>query len=1201
MVPEVQEPRLSDVEELDNARPNPAAVRVVWCDSDSEGRTPQPKTNLRDVTIDKVKGLDKGTEEVTSPSELSRGRDPKAQTDLVAREDELQRLIEAGEPETRPLVAARDTVQTGAGSSAPKESLRSPEWLKDMERRLERDKAAWAESRAQEAKRRAELQEMSSRFISKPGPEPSINLIGRESKNPFRLYRTSSLGSPGYRDGDVSQIPAIPKVLVPDTPESTPKSDRLVPLKVQTVPEVKSKADKHETIQKLPEQAEGRSFWNSLQDTIKPVSAWWNEVSESMTRPAEMAEQPPVVPAARAGQPAKPMKANLKADLTEYEDDEEVETFIRGYITPDDKKVEPVMKPKGNESIETNMEGRIPTKDKGKGRVVRFHENAVAGPSRTQPVLELAYGSDDIEFQNALKEIDQRERELLVQMEHEKAAYLRLQNKSEEIALKIALKESAAEAQRMVEKQERLESDLQELQKRIDKPRIGKAVSPAKIRPSLRREAERAADRKGEGLSKEAGDLIQRITAFAKAQVAEQTQAEQRKESAEPTASTLKESREGSIKRRYKREENDSPSSLSSSDESESSDSSKDTPPKAGRVNEYHRKRKKRQRSEKSDRKAALKAMKIQKPPTYNGETIYEKYETWVKKMKEWKILHDLSDYATLIAMGVVVEGKARKWFDSYVRGDEAAWTLEEISREMFHGIFPDNYASILRQTYEDARQRENSLKEWHEYFEKLASRVEFTDEHEMRRLFWKGSATYLQEEWAKIGLRWEDPATTIEKMMECGKRFERARGYHLAQEKKSSFNTRGLRGSSSKPRPSEYLYKDENQFDHPEESQESDNSSSTSPANHKQDKKLSAGGRENKRKRLTRDEKEQLRAEGRCFTCKKQGHVSQNCPERREGTPSSKKDDQREPYIYNGSMQFEIPKAMRAVPTLRLNMMQLDSESEGIVLESELEDEGAITDNESESKSEGDAEDKDKSDSEGSQTRSRCRSSVAPSDVDESSATSETGSDSEPELPRVIRCNPVQPGKPRAKPKARGPKAKEKFWENIESNSNIAKDDVRTIPHPIILTVYVNGRACRALLDSGAYSDFISTSLVDNLALKRDILANPMTLQMAVQGSRSKINATTTVTFEYSTIKCKKLFDVANIASYDMILGTMFIWQHKIVLGMNPTRVAIGSNEPQKIEGEEVHTILGAMAQKYDVKDERDVGRRNLPIRLAK
>lgn len=87
------------------------------------------------------------------------------------------------------------------------------------------------------------------------------------------------------------------------------------------------------------------------------------------------------------------------------------------------------------------------------------------------------------------------------------------------------------------------------------------------------------------------------------------------------------------------------------------------------------------------------------------------------------------------------------------------------------------------------------------------------------------------------------------------------------------------------------------------------------------------------------------------------------------------------------------------------------------------------------------------------------------------------------------------------------------------------------------------------------------------------------MTLQMAVQGSRSKVNARTTVDFSYATIKCTKTFDIINIANYDMILGTPFFWQHKTLVGMNPTRIAIGVNDPLPMKGEDVHMVLGAIS----------------------
>jgi hypothetical protein len=51
------------------------------------------------------------------------------------------------------------------------------------------------------------------------------------------------------------------------------------------------------------------------------------------------------------------------------------------------------------------------------------------------------------------------------------------------------------------------------------------------------------------------------------------------------------------------------------------------------------------------------------------------------------------------------------------------------------------------------------------------------------------------------------------------------------------------------------------------------------------------------------------------------------------------------------------------------------------------------------------------------------------------------------------------------------------------------------------------------------------------------------------------------------------------NIVNYNMILETPFFWQHKILVGMNLTRIAIGVNEPLPMKGEDVNTILGAIS----------------------
>ncbi|EJF55512.1 hypothetical protein DICSQDRAFT_38663, partial [Dichomitus squalens LYAD-421 SS1] len=148
-----------------------------------------------------------------------------------------------------------------------------------------------------------------------------------------------------------------------------------------------------------------------------------------------------------------------------------------------------------------------------------------------------------------------------------------------------------------------------------------------------------------------------------------------------------------------------------------------------------------------------------------------------------------------------------------------------------------------------------------------------------------------------------------------------------------------------------------------------------------------------------------------------------------------------------------------------------------------------------------------------------------------------------------------------------------------VERNAMKPKDFTRQLPKPIVVTVYVNDKPVRALVDTGSMADFISTTVVDQLGLHKEILAKPLPVQLAVHGSRSKINCGTTVDFKYQGIDCKRRFDVVNLDNYDMILGTPFLFQHKVAIGLNPTRISVGTMDPVDISGEEVAVITSAAA----------------------
>jgi Retroviral aspartyl protease len=83
---------------------------------------------------------------------------------------------------------------------------------------------------------------------------------------------------------------------------------------------------------------------------------------------------------------------------------------------------------------------------------------------------------------------------------------------------------------------------------------------------------------------------------------------------------------------------------------------------------------------------------------------------------------------------------------------------------------------------------------------------------------------------------------------------------------------------------------------------------------------------------------------------------------------------------------------------------------------------------------------------------------------------------------------------------------------------------------------------------------------LVDQLKIKKTELNKPVTLNLAVQGSHSKVKSTVTIEISYSEIRENRTFDVININSYDLILGTPWLYQHKVKMGFNFIMVEISS-----------------------------------------
>lgn len=151
--------------------------------------------------------------------------------------------------------------------------------------------------------------------------------------------------------------------------------------------------------------------------------------------------------------------------------------------------------------------------------------------------------------------------------------------------------------------------------------------------------------------------------------------------------------------------------------------------------------------------------------------------------------------------------------------------------------------------------------------------------------------------------------------------------------------------------------------------------------------------------------------------------------------------------------------------------------------------------------------------------------------------------------------------------------------YVTMQQNAARAKMDERLLPRPVIIKISIDNQPARALIDSGSLGDFISSTLVDQLKLKRMLLDTAVGLQLAVQGSRSKINSTVNAWLTYQNIEETQQFDIVNLNDYDVILGTPFMYQHQVCIGLNPARIVIGSDKSVPIIwGTDTKYLLGGV-----------------------
>ncbi|KAJ3479152.1 hypothetical protein NLI96_g9270 [Meripilus lineatus] len=199
----------------------------------------------------------------------------------------------------------------------------------------------------------------------------------------------------------------------------------------------------------------------------------------------------------------------------------------------------------------------------------------------------------------------------------------------------------------------------------------------------------------------------------------------------------------------------------------------------------------------------------------------------------------------------------------------------------LFNYCFPTDFKEELRDKLESATQGESKIQDFVRELETLAERFEDVTDMQIVKIFWKGMHQYLRLYLIQKGF---NPETTkLSKLVKHASRRERAQEVKKKEEREFKGKLTGrtwgrfqnrTTGPENPIAPEPGLKKN-GQVPKLGNTPKNTNQQGTAP-NQKQNPP------KERKNLLSKEERDRLRAEGRCFSCKDTGHESRNCPKRK-------------------------------------------------------------------------------------------------------------------------------------------------------------------------------------------------------------------------------------------------------------------------------------------------------------------------------
>ncbi|KAG8693823.1 hypothetical protein FRC09_010274 [Ceratobasidium sp. 395] len=538
-------------------------------------------------------------------------------------------------------------------------------------------------------------------------------------------------------------------------------------------------------------------------------------------------------------------------------------------------------------------------------------------------------------------------------------------------------------------------------------------------------------------------------------------------------------------------------------------------------------------------KKAQRASIKLKEPTTYFGQENYNKFELWSYETDQWIKASGFSDADAVEYMGTFLKKKARRWYIDHVIPNLNQYTVDSIKMGQFAYCYPTDLKSQLRDEFDAAKQENQKFMDYLQTLKRLQCRIPDISNRQIYRKLWKTIHEYIKIRW--IENRMDGETTNLQTLSETAEWYEAAERMKRKNE-----------GFRYPPKPKYIPVQSEPK----PEGHKSYTSTPKKPdnANSKPQGEMLKGHTKNRKNkdqklnprsdkpRMLREERNKLRAAGKCFVCKEPGHTIKDCPTRNTAKPAS---------VFSAAVQLKHDlidklRKQRKQPCIDVASIQPNNNAPG-------------TD-----------------ESKGDSSYGTCVSEITPANTllnkimaavtlysqlvvvdndrfwitnrdlvtvemtyadiakqvretylyenDERTCELRIESGGERELPywsesgnkeTQIPLGTGTLGRDLSKNLSETMPIPERHWDlsmqlaamRLDKKNARPKDITCKLPKPLVIQAMINGKPVRALIDSGSLGDFISTTAVDQLKLEHEALTKPIGLQMAVAGSKSSIN----------------------------------------------------------------------------------------------